>query len=29
MLDVIATDWTTPAGEVRLPAQYLLVTATR
>jgi SAM-dependent methyltransferase len=29
MLDVIATDWTTPSGEVRLPAQYLLVTATR
>jgi SAM-dependent methyltransferase len=29
MLDVIATDWTTPAGEVSLPAQYLLVTATR
>ena len=29
MLDLIATDWTTPSGEVRLPAQYLLVTATR
>ncbi|WP_410784895.1 class I SAM-dependent methyltransferase [Kribbella sp. C-35] len=28
-LDAISKDWTTPAGEVRLPAQYLLAIATR
>ncbi|MEI8411518.1 MULTISPECIES: class I SAM-dependent methyltransferase [unclassified Kribbella] len=29
MLSLIATNWTTPTGEVHLPAQYLLATATR
>jgi hypothetical protein len=29
IFDVITADWTTPTGEVRLPAQYLLATATR
>jgi SAM-dependent methyltransferase len=29
IFDVITAGWTTPTGEVRLPAQYLLATATR
>jgi SAM-dependent methyltransferase len=29
ILDVITAEWTTPSGEVRLPAQYLLAKATR
>jgi SAM-dependent methyltransferase len=29
VLDVITAGWTTPSGEVRLPAQYLLAAATR
>jgi SAM-dependent methyltransferase len=29
ILDVITADWTTDSGEVHLPAQYLLATATR
>ncbi len=29
VLDEIAAGWTTPSGEVRIPAQYLLATATR
>ena len=29
MLKVITDDWTSPSGDVQLPAQYLLATATR
>ncbi len=29
MISLIAANWTTPSGEVHLPAQYLLATATR